>query len=274
MEPDGYGEWAAEEAASKAGKAGKAGAKGKPTAAAKKAGKAARMASEESESEPESEFDDASEDEEQYEVEAILGHKGNGKARRFKLSWVGYDDTSWEPEENIDPGMVKAYLDSLPPPAPKPASSKPATASAPAVAAASAPTMAAPPAAAPATAAPAKKGKKTPAATQDLAGAGAHHPSAHGVPQAVRPEPAHASAGAHTVTAQVTTANGGPAGASRCGWLCMVRPGHVSGASVTAWGALVQLARPSMARRGTLGYIRSNFWASAASGVLGASAQL
>ena len=83
MEPDGYGEWAAEAAASKAGKAG---AKGKPTAAAKKAGKAARTASEESESEPESEFDDASEDKEQYEVEAILGHKGNGKARRFKLS--------------------------------------------------------------------------------------------------------------------------------------------------------------------------------------------
>ena len=39
----------------------------------------------------------------------------------------------------------------------------------------------------------------------------------------------------------------------------MVRPGHMGGASVAAWGALVQLLRPSMARRRAIGYICSNF---------------
>jgi hypothetical protein len=175
MEPDGYQEWAAQEATSKAGKAAAKGSTGaakgltgKAPAAGKKMAAAAK-ASKDSESESESESSDDSADDEQYVVEAIINHKGSGKSRQFQLTWVGYpDEVSWEPEKNIDPGMVKDYLNSLPPPAPKPAAAKKPTALAPAAtpAASATPAMAAA-----STAAPAKKGKKNPAATEHVAGA-------------------------------------------------------------------------------------------------------
>ena len=82
---------------------------------------------------------------------------------------------------------------------------------------------------------------------------------------------AQADDGEHS-DAKADDGHGGPAGASSCRWLCMVRPGHMGGASVAAWGALVQLLRPSMARRRAIGYICSNFWALAASGVFEALA--
>jgi hypothetical protein len=42
-------------------------------------------------------------DEEEYEIEAVLSHKGVGKCRRYLVSWKGYSTASneWIPEENL-----------------------------------------------------------------------------------------------------------------------------------------------------------------------------
>jgi hypothetical protein len=42
-------------------------------------------------------------EEEEYEVKAILAHKGMGKQRRYLVSWIGYSLASneWIPEENL-----------------------------------------------------------------------------------------------------------------------------------------------------------------------------
>ncbi|EAS01816.2 chromodomain protein (macronuclear) [Tetrahymena thermophila SB210] len=52
-----------------------------------------------------------------YEVEAIRGHKGNGKNRLYQIKWLGYPENqnTWEPLENLQNilKMVKQYEDSL-----------------------------------------------------------------------------------------------------------------------------------------------------------------
>ena len=44
--------------------------------------------------------------EEEYEVEAILGHKKIRGRYRYLIKWRGYSaaENSWEPEENLLPG--------------------------------------------------------------------------------------------------------------------------------------------------------------------------
>ena len=41
--------------------------------------------------------------ENEWEIEAIIGHKGNGTRRRYLIKWKGYgdNDNSWEPEKNL-----------------------------------------------------------------------------------------------------------------------------------------------------------------------------
>jgi hypothetical protein len=52
-------------------------------------------------------------EEEEYEVEAILAHKGTGKQRHYLVSWVGYSSASnkWILEENLGNALeiMKAY---------------------------------------------------------------------------------------------------------------------------------------------------------------------
>jgi hypothetical protein len=52
-------------------------------------------------------------EEEEYEVKAILAHKGTGKQRRYLISWVSYSSASneWIPEENLGNAskIMKAY---------------------------------------------------------------------------------------------------------------------------------------------------------------------
>jgi hypothetical protein len=52
-------------------------------------------------------------EEEEYEVEAILAHKGMGKQRHYLVSWTGYSSASnkWIPEENLGNAseITKAY---------------------------------------------------------------------------------------------------------------------------------------------------------------------
>ena len=58
--------------------------------------------------------DDDNSYDDQFTVESILEHSGNGRSRRYKLKWVGHVEPTWEPTNNIDPGMVKKYLETLP----------------------------------------------------------------------------------------------------------------------------------------------------------------
>jgi Chromo (CHRromatin Organisation MOdifier) domain len=46
---------------------------------------------------------DIIEEEEEFEVEAILSHKGTGIKRRYLVSWKGYSsgDNEWLPEKNL-----------------------------------------------------------------------------------------------------------------------------------------------------------------------------
>jgi hypothetical protein len=52
-------------------------------------------------------------EEEEYEVEAILAHKGMGKQRHYLVSWTSYLSASnkWIPEENLGNAseITKAY---------------------------------------------------------------------------------------------------------------------------------------------------------------------
>jgi hypothetical protein len=47
-------------------------------------------------------------DEETFEVEAILDHKGPRRNRLYLTKWKGYDDSenSWEPRRNLDDGLL------------------------------------------------------------------------------------------------------------------------------------------------------------------------
>ena len=46
---------------------------------------------------------DIIEGEEEYEVEAVLNHKGTGRCRKYLIKWKGYSsaDNTWEPEVNL-----------------------------------------------------------------------------------------------------------------------------------------------------------------------------
>ena len=47
-----------------------------------------------------------------YEVERILGHKGEGRKRQFFTQWKGYpmEECSWEPREQFNAGpLLQAY---------------------------------------------------------------------------------------------------------------------------------------------------------------------
>jgi hypothetical protein len=52
-------------------------------------------------------------EEEEYEVKAILAHKGMGKRRHYLVSWTGYlsANNEWIPEENLGNAseIMKAY---------------------------------------------------------------------------------------------------------------------------------------------------------------------
>ena len=54
------------------------------------------------------------EGEEEYEVESILRHKGEGASRLYQVLWKGYPITkaSWEPESNLRnaPDILEDYL--------------------------------------------------------------------------------------------------------------------------------------------------------------------
>ena len=43
------------------------------------------------------------EGQEEFEVEAILAHRGQGARRRYLIKWKGYptSDNTWEPERNL-----------------------------------------------------------------------------------------------------------------------------------------------------------------------------
>lgn len=67
----------------------------------------------------------ADQEEVEYEVESIIGHKGRGKRREFEIKWKGYAETTWESEDNlkgsvfllnrycISKGIAKSYLPEL-----------------------------------------------------------------------------------------------------------------------------------------------------------------
>ena len=56
---------------------------------------------------------DIIDDEEEYEVEAILSHKGPNAHRRYLTAWKGYpsSENTWEPEVNLrhSPTLLKCY---------------------------------------------------------------------------------------------------------------------------------------------------------------------
>jgi len=49
----------------------------------------------------------------EYEVEAIVNHRGQGKNRRYEVKWVGYpsSDNTWEPLANLQRPGVRALVD-------------------------------------------------------------------------------------------------------------------------------------------------------------------
>ena len=52
--------------------------------------------------------------EEEFEVEAILRHKGSGAQRLYQVLWKGYPltEASWEPESHLHnaPQILEEYL--------------------------------------------------------------------------------------------------------------------------------------------------------------------
>ena len=50
----------------------------------------------------------------EYEVEAILRHRGKGAQRQYLVSWKGYDllEATWEPESHLAnaPNVLADYL--------------------------------------------------------------------------------------------------------------------------------------------------------------------
>ena len=50
----------------------------------------------------------------EYEVEAILQHRGKGARRQYLVSWKGYDlsEATWEPESHLEnaPDVLVDYL--------------------------------------------------------------------------------------------------------------------------------------------------------------------
>jgi hypothetical protein len=49
----------------------------------------------------------------EYEVEAILAHAGNGRQRKYLIKWLGYphDENTWEPIKHLQQPEVKELLD-------------------------------------------------------------------------------------------------------------------------------------------------------------------
>ena len=55
-------------------------------------------------------------DEGEHEVEAILKHKGKGKARRYLVHWKGYPkgESTWQTTEDVGESLLEEYHASLP----------------------------------------------------------------------------------------------------------------------------------------------------------------
>ena len=49
------------------------------------------------------------EDEEVFKVEKLLRKRIVRKQVQYFVKWLGYDETSWEPEDNIHPGLIQAF---------------------------------------------------------------------------------------------------------------------------------------------------------------------
>ena len=53
--------------------------------------------------------------EEEWEIEAIIGHRGSGSRKQYKIKWKGFGDNeiTWEPERNITNSdeLLQAYKD-------------------------------------------------------------------------------------------------------------------------------------------------------------------
>ena len=58
--------------------------------------------------------DSSEEDDESFDVERILAHRGSGKTRQYLVKWEGYDDdeATWEPAASLKGNLVLfEYLD-------------------------------------------------------------------------------------------------------------------------------------------------------------------
>ncbi|GAA6053410.1 hypothetical protein JCM3770_002312 [Rhodotorula araucariae] len=53
---------------------------------------------------------EATPEEPEYVIEEILAHKRKNAELKYKIKWEGYDEITWEPEDNVPDGpVVKAY---------------------------------------------------------------------------------------------------------------------------------------------------------------------
>ncbi len=50
-------------------------------------------------------------DHEEFEVEAILEHRGEEQDREYLVKWKDYEEPTWEPAENLEhcPRRLRAY---------------------------------------------------------------------------------------------------------------------------------------------------------------------
>ena len=53
--------------------------------------------------------DNTENDETDFEVEKLLAKKRRQGKNMYKVKWVGYKKTSWEPEENIGEGLLREF---------------------------------------------------------------------------------------------------------------------------------------------------------------------